>query len=397
MLGCAAPNVTVSATTDSPPRRRPVDPTSRDVSGNVPLEYGVEPMTSIPARILELAATRGPETVFTHLSIDGGESAFTWAELHERSNQVAVALGRARPRLRRPPGPGVTQLPAVRLLRARRVEARRRAHPDPMGRPRLGVGPFAGGRRSPHLHQRRRPRLDRRVSRARCLGPPGRHLAVPQRDLQQRLDGHAQGHRQRTDSRVRRPCSSVPFMEAWAPVPRPQRILTLAPMYHTNGFATLFSLLTADDLVVVEKFDAARVVDAIERHRITTFTATPTMLQRIADLPDIDSRDLSSLVFMLQGAAPMPPSLVYRWDQLIGADRIVMVVRHDRGARSDRAPGRRVDGAPGQCRARLPRAPRSRSSTRTSTRCRTARSARSSCGRASTAATDTWARRPHSR
>ena len=55
---------------------------------------------------------------------------------------------------------------------------------------------------------------------------------------------------------------------------------------------------------MLEKFDAARVVDLIERHRITTFTATPTMLQRIADLPGIDERDLSSLEWILQGAAP---------------------------------------------------------------------------------------------
>jgi bile acid-coenzyme A ligase len=74
----------------------------------------------------------------------------------------------------------------------------------------------------------------------------------------------------------------------------------------------------------MEKFDAARVVDVIERHRITTFTATPTMLQRIADLPGVDGRDFSSIDWILQGAAPMPPSLVHRWAKLIGYERIVM-------------------------------------------------------------------------
>ena len=116
----------------------------------------------------------------------------------------------------------------------------------------------------------------------------------------------------------------VAFMEAWRPVPRPQTIMVLAPMYHTNGFATLFSLLGGDRLVVLEKFDAARVVDVIEHYGVSTFTATPTMLQRIADLPDIDERDLSGVDWILQGAAPMPPSLVHRWADLIGAERIVM-------------------------------------------------------------------------
>jgi bile acid-coenzyme A ligase len=116
----------------------------------------------------------------------------------------------------------------------------------------------------------------------------------------------------------------VPMMEAWRPVPLPQTILVLGPMYHANGFSTLSNLLAGDHLVVMEKFDAARAVDVIEHQRISTFTATPTMLQRIADLPGIDDRDLSSIEWILQGAAPMPASLVHRWAALVGAERLVM-------------------------------------------------------------------------
>jgi bile acid-coenzyme A ligase len=116
----------------------------------------------------------------------------------------------------------------------------------------------------------------------------------------------------------------TPMMQNWHPVERPQTILVLAPMYHTNGFSTLYTLLGGDTLVIMEKFDAERVVDVIERHRITTFTATPTMLQRIADLPGVDGRDFSSIDWILQGAAPMPPSLVHRWIGFIGAERIIM-------------------------------------------------------------------------
>lgn len=117
---------------------------------------------------------------------------------------------------------------------------------------------------------------------------------------------------------------TIPFAQTWQPVPRPETILVLAPMYHTNGFSTLQNLLAGDRLIVLEKFDAARAIDLIERHRVSTFTATPTMLQRIADLPDIERRDLSSLQWILQGAAPMPPSLVRKWAGLIGPERIIM-------------------------------------------------------------------------
>ena len=60
-------------------------------------------------------------------------------------------------------------------------------------------------------------------------------------------------------------------MAQWAPVSQPQTILVPAPMYHTNGFNTLNYLLGGDQLVVLEKFDAAVVLDVIERHRITDF------------------------------------------------------------------------------------------------------------------------------
>ena len=78
---------------------------------------------------------------------------------------------------------------------------------------------------------------------------------------------------------------STPMASRWAPVARPQTVLVLAPMYHVNGFVALYNLMGGDRVVVMEKFDAARVVDVIEQHRVTTFTATPTMLKRIADVP----------------------------------------------------------------------------------------------------------------
>lgn len=115
-----------------------------------------------------------------------------------------------------------------------------------------------------------------------------------------------------------------PIAENWAPVARPQTILALAPMYHVNAFVTLYYLLDGNRIIVMEKFDGARALELIERYRVTTFTATPTMLQRMADAPGADDRDLSSLVWILQGAAPMPPSLVHRWAGLIGAEKIYM-------------------------------------------------------------------------
>jgi bile acid-coenzyme A ligase len=121
------------------------------------------------------------------------------------------------------------------------------------------------------------------------------------------------------------PLFTTPFAEAWGvTIPRPQVVIVLGPMYHVNGFHCLFSLAGGDHVVALEAFDAARVVDVIERYQVSTFNCTPTMLKRIADLPDIADRDLSSIQWICQGAAPMPPYLVRRWAELIGAEKLIM-------------------------------------------------------------------------
>jgi bile acid-coenzyme A ligase len=118
------------------------------------------------------------------------------------------------------------------------------------------------------------------------------------------------------------PTSCEPFAANWDEVPRPQTILVPGPMYHTNGFNTLTYLLGGDHLIVLEKFDAETVLDVIERHRVTTFTATPTMLARIADIPGIERRDLSSLRWILQGAAAVPAELLERWFELLSPEQV---------------------------------------------------------------------------
>jgi bile acid-coenzyme A ligase len=115
-----------------------------------------------------------------------------------------------------------------------------------------------------------------------------------------------------------------PFMSVWRPVPRPQIILVPAPMYHTNGFNALFSPLAGDRLVVLEKFSGELVLDMVEKHRITNFTATPTMLARIARVPGVEQRDVSSIDWIMQGAAVMPVALLETWFKLLSPEQILM-------------------------------------------------------------------------
>jgi bile acid-coenzyme A ligase len=118
--------------------------------------------------------------------------------------------------------------------------------------------------------------------------------------------------------------TSEPFPTTWGMEIGHQTILVPTALYHTNGFATMLSLVRGDSLILMEKFQAARILELIERYRATTMTATPTMLQRIARLPDLRHRDLSSIEWILQGAAVMPHPLAHTWFDLVGPERFFM-------------------------------------------------------------------------
>lgn len=96
--------------------------------------------------------------------------------------------------------------------------------------------------------------------------------------------------------------------------------LVISPLYHTNGFACLNGLLDGQTLVVMERFDAALAVALIERHKVNTAITVPTMLQRIAEVPDVKSHDFSSIEAILYGGAPLAGWVVRAWFDLVGPE-----------------------------------------------------------------------------
>jgi bile acid-coenzyme A ligase len=274
-------------------------------------------------RVRELAEERPAETAYVHLAMDGSESSVTWVELHQRSSQVAAALAargvgfgdRVGLGIRNSPG-FVFSVLATWKLGAVPVPVRWDVPDWELERLQDVIEPKV------YLSPEDLPWL-----RATMADPVPEWPEVVSPNSNGICSSGATGTPKVILSEgppVFNPTMSIPIAEGFMAVTRPQRILVLAPMYHINAFATLSSMLTGDQLFVLEKFDAARVVDAIERHRVTTFTATPTMLQRIGDLPGVDDRDRASLEWIMIGAAPIPPSLVRRWAELIGARKIVM-------------------------------------------------------------------------
>jgi bile acid-coenzyme A ligase len=121
------------------------------------------------------------------------------------------------------------------------------------------------------------------------------------------------------------PATTPPMVSEWIDLPLGISQLVPAPLYHTNGFSICQGMLMAGGaMVLMEKFDAAQAVDLIERHRIGCFTAVPTMLARMARVEGIADRDLSSLVYVMQGGSACPDWVVEAWNDLVGPERFFL-------------------------------------------------------------------------
>jgi len=86
------------------------------------------------------------------------------------------------------------------------------------------------------------------------------------------------------------------------------RVLAALPLYHTaqmHAFA-MPQLLAGAEIMLIESPAPALCLELIERHRLTSFFAPPTVWINLLRHPDFATRDLSSLQKTYYGAAIMP-------------------------------------------------------------------------------------------
>jgi YD repeat-containing protein len=110
---------------------------------------------------------------------------------------------------------------------------------------------------------------------------------------------------------------SVRVFEAWTDViglREGDRYLIINPFFHTFGFKAgwMSCVLRGATIVPFKVFDVPKVLEMVERERITVLPGPPTLLQGILDFPDRANYDLSSLRLTVTGAAAVPVTLVER-------------------------------------------------------------------------------------
>ncbi|MFT5195192.1 MAG: bile acid-coenzyme A ligase [Candidatus Promineifilaceae bacterium] len=138
---------------------------------------------------------------------------------------------------------------------------------------------------------------------------------------------------------------------------RPQMIhLMCGPLYHNAPY--LFShrgFFQGHTLILMERFDAAKAVDLIERHKVSFAYMAPIMMSRIAKLPGVEQRNLRSMRTLLHTAAPCPPWLKHAWINLIGGENLlelfaateavgIVTIRGDEWLEHEGSVGRPVPG-----------------------------------------------------
>ncbi|WP_269504921.1 AMP-binding protein [Burkholderia sp. IMCC1007] len=92
-------------------------------------------------------------------------------------------------------------------------------------------------------------------------------------------------------------------------------------MFHTAGcvLATLGALQTGGALVLPLGFDASLLLDLVESERGSIVICVPTMMIRMLEQQQLAPRDVSSWRLAVMGGAPVPPELVHRAAEQLGA------------------------------------------------------------------------------
>lgn len=89
----------------------------------------------------------------------------------------------------------------------------------------------------------------------------------------------------------------------------------ILPLFHTGGWNLLtLPLLHAGGKILISKqFDPKETLEVIEKEKTTLLFGAATIFRMIADLPEFETADLSSLKWIMAGAAPTPINIMEKF------------------------------------------------------------------------------------
>lgn len=101
-----------------------------------------------------------------------------------------------------------------------------------------------------------------------------------------------------------------------------ERNLIVAPMYHVAAaVSAMLVIARGGTLVILEAFDPVNVANKLESEKITFVTLVPAMIQAcLVYVPDLDSRDFSSLRRITYGASPIAKEVLVNAMEKFGCE-----------------------------------------------------------------------------
>ncbi len=97
------------------------------------------------------------------------------------------------------------------------------------------------------------------------------------------------------------------------------RLMMALPMFHVHGLgiAVHGMVYCGYTMVLLERFDAKRVMEGIDKYKCTVFMGVPTMYIKLLELDDC-KYDLSSMRLWTVGSAPMPLDAMEKFKERYG-------------------------------------------------------------------------------
>jgi long-chain acyl-CoA synthetase len=95
------------------------------------------------------------------------------------------------------------------------------------------------------------------------------------------------------------------------------RMLIFLPLYHIYGIMLVgLAMISGATIVLMERFDAVSSLQLIQKYGVTLVYAVPQVLAMFNDLPQLHDYNISTIRYVQCGAAPVPPPLAHRFEQL---------------------------------------------------------------------------------
>lgn len=111
---------------------------------------------------------------------------------------------------------------------------------------------------------------------------------------------------------------------ATLPVSPGDATVAFLPFFHIYGMQVLMNhqLASAGHCVTLPRFDLERVLHLVQEHRTPHMLVAPPVVLAMAKNPMVEKYDVSSLQYLMSGAAPLGPDLAHACQQRLGVDVI---------------------------------------------------------------------------